>query len=282
MNKIEINEEEFIKKTFQILDMINDSTSFFFYFSPDPDAIGVSIALALFLNSLEKKSVVYLPNGYDYNLNFLIKIAEYNKSSRTLGVLPNNFDYLAKTLVDFTQSHKEPIRSGKHLSKIMGGKAQRIRNNIREIFALPSCKNSELTNLYETMKRLLVQDLTPDSFADMYAQTLVYGLFVARFYDSSLSTFSRQEARDLIPASNPFLGHFFDHIAGINFEKRLSYIVDELCEVFTHANVAELMEQHFKVSSKKGTQRGQDQVIHFYEDFLKEYDDRMNQNYFPF
>ncbi len=78
MNKIEINEEQFIKKTFQIVDMINDSKSFFFYFSPDPDAIGVSIALALFFNSLEKKSIVYLPSGYDYNLNFLIKIAEYN------------------------------------------------------------------------------------------------------------------------------------------------------------------------------------------------------------
>ncbi|PIR13243.1 DNA methyltransferase [Candidatus Falkowbacteria bacterium CG11_big_fil_rev_8_21_14_0_20_39_10] len=206
-----------------------------------------------------------------------IKIAEYNKNSRTIAPFPSNFEYLAKTLVDFTQSHKEPIRSGKHLAKIMGGKAQRIRDNIKEILVSESGKGSELINVYETIKRLIVQDLTIDSFADMYAQTLVYGLFVARFYDDSLDTFNRQEARDLIPASNPFLGHFFDHIAGRNFEKRLSYIVDELCDVFTHADVAKLMEQHFKVSSKKGTERGQDQVIHFYEDFLKEYDDELRK-----
>lgn len=206
-----------------------------------------------------------------------IKIAEYSKSNRTINAFPQNFEYLTNTLVDFTQTHKEPIRSGEHLAKIMGGKGQRIRDNIREILASQSGKNTELMNVYETIKRLLVRDLTTDSFADMYAQTLVYGLFVARFYDTSLGSFSRQEARDLIPASNPFLGHFFDHIAGRNFEKRLSYIVDELCEVFTHANVAELMEQHFKVSSKKGTQRGQDQVIHFYEDFLKEYDDALRK-----
>ncbi len=206
-----------------------------------------------------------------------IKIAEYNKNSRTITTFPNNFEYLAKTFIDFTQSHKEPIKSGKHLAKIMGGKGQRIRDNIREILASESGKNSELMKVYETIKRLLVHDLTTDSFADMYAQTLVYGLFVARFYDNSLDSFSRQEARDLIPASNPFLGHFFDHIAGRNFEKRLSYIVDELCEVFRHANVAELMKQHFEVSSKKGTQRGQDQVIHFYEDFLKEYDDALRK-----
>ncbi len=206
-----------------------------------------------------------------------IKIADYNKITRTITPLPNNFEYLAKTILDFTQSHKEPIKSGKHLAKIMGGKGQRIRDNIREILKTETGKSTELMKVYETIKRLLVQDLDTDSFADMYAQTLVYGLFVARFYDTSLGTFNRQEARDLIPASNPFLGHFFDHIAGRNFEKRLSYIVDELCTVFSHADVANLMEQHFKVSSKKGTERGQDQVIHFYEDFLKEYDDELRK-----
>lgn len=214
-----------------------------------------------------------------------IKIADYDTKARTIKSIPENYEFASKTLLDFAQSHKEPIRSGKHLSKIMGGKAQRIRNNIRDIFALEKEGDSELKNVYETIKRLLVQDLTTDSFADMYAQTLVYGLFTARFYDESLDTFSRQEARDLIPASNPFLAHFFDHISGRNFEKRLSYIVDELCEVFAHADVADLMEQHFKLSSKKGTQREQDQVIHFYEDFLKEYDDslrkRMGAYYTP-
>jgi len=214
-----------------------------------------------------------------------VKIAEYDKRNRTITPLSQNYDLLEKTLLDFIQSHKEPIRSGKHLAKIMGGKGQRIRDNIRDILASEQGKKTELMNVYETLRRLLVHDLTPESFADMYAQTLVYGLFVARFYDNSLSSFSRQEARDLIPASNPFLGHFFDHIAGRNFEKRLSYIVDELCTVFSHANVAELMEQHFKSVSKKGAHRGQDQVIHFYEDFLKEYDEdlrkRMGAYYTP-
>lgn len=214
-------------------------------------------------------------NGISYGEP--IKIAEYDVKNRTIIPRSENYEYLTKTLVEFTQSHKEPLKSGEHLAKIMGGKGQRIRDNIKEILTSELGKNSELMNVYETIKRLLVQDLTPASFADMYAQTLVYGLFVARFYDNSLGSFSRQEARDLIPASNPFLGHFFDHIAGRNFEKRLSYIVDELCEVFTHANVADLMEQHFRVSSKKGTQRGQDQVIHFYEDFLKEYDEALRK-----
>src|SRR3989338_7027265 len=113
-----------------------------------------------------------------------IKIADSDIKNRKITAIPDNYEHLAKTLVDFAQSHKEPIRSGEHLSKIMGGKGQRIRDNIREILSAQTHKNSEDRNVYETIKRLLVQDLTTDSFADMYAQTLVYGLFVARFYDT--------------------------------------------------------------------------------------------------
>jgi predicted helicase len=192
-----------------------------------------------------------------------IKIASYDLKNRIITPLSQNYEHAAKTLLDFTQSQKEPIKSGKHLSKIMGGKAQRIRDNIRHFLLSDLAQNIELVRVYEAIKKMLVHDLTIDTFSDMYAQTLVYGLFVARYYDDSPDTFSRQESRDLVPASNPFLQHFFDHIAGPNFDKRLSYIVDELCVVFQHADTKKLIEEYMGNT---------DPVIHFYEDFLKEYD----------
>lgn len=201
-----------------------------------------------------------------------IKIANYDIKNRTITAIPENYEYVVKTLLDFAQSHREPIRSGEHLSKIMGGKAQRIRDNARQFLATQSDKNAELVRVYETIKKLLVHDLTLEAFSDMYAQTLVYGLFVARYHDDTPASFSRQEARDLIPKSNPLLQHFFDHIVGPNFDKRLEYIVNELCEVFSHANVQELMSQYFKDDLWGKTHKGPDPVIHFYEDFLKEYD----------
>ncbi len=197
-----------------------------------------------------------------------IKIADYNIKTRTIALIPENYEYAAKTLLDFAQSHKEPIKSGAHLAKIMGGKAQRIRDNIRQFISIESDKNAEILKVYETIKKLLVHDLKLEAFADMYAQTLVYGLFVARYYDDSPDTFSRQEARELVPASNPFLRHFFDHIAGPDFDERLSYIVDELCEVFQHANTKKLIDDYMDDA---------DPIIHFYEDFLKEYDPELRK-----
>lgn len=122
------------------------------------------------------------------------------------------------------------------------------------------------------IKEHLISEFEVKDFADMYAQTLVYGLFAARYNDETLESFSRQEARDLVPATNPFLKSFFDHISGSSFPKRLEIIVDELCEVFSHADVKSLMEDYFKQTNLFGEEHeAPDPVIHFYEDFLREY-----------
>lgn len=209
-------------------------------------------------------------NGLPYGQP--IKLADKDVKHRTISPIPENYDSFAKTISDFTRSHKEPIKSGKHLSKIMGGKAQRIRDNIKQFLSDPSDKNRSILNVYDTLKKQLVHELSLDSFADMYAQTLVYGLFVARYHDESPDNFTRQEARDLVPASNPLLRHFFDHIVGADFDRRLEHIVNELCEVFEHSNVQELMKEYFQDDMWGETHEAPDPVIHFYEDFLKEYD----------
>ena len=206
----------------------------------------------------------FFRNGERYGEPFAIGKIEHGK----IVSQPEDFPLLASTLRDFLSGEPEQIKSGTRLAKIMGGKARRIRDNVRHFLSTDSDKNRELERVYETVKRLLVHDLSPEAFADMYAQTVVYGLFAARFNDDATGNFTRQKARDLVPASNPFLRHFFDHIVGPEFDKRLAYIVNELCDVFSHADVRALMNQYFKSNGKDGP----DPVIHFYEDFLKEYD----------
>lgn len=102
-----------------------------------------------------------------------IKIAEYDLKNRTITLLPDSFEHAAKTLIDFTQSQKEPIKNGLHLAKIMGGKAQRIRDNLLQFLSVDSEKNNEIKKIYKTLQKLLVHDLKEETFADMYAQTLV-------------------------------------------------------------------------------------------------------------
>ncbi|MCX6716029.1 MAG: N-6 DNA methylase [Candidatus Taylorbacteria bacterium] len=136
------------------------------------------------------------------------------------------------------------ITSCSKLAKIMGDKARRIRDKVNEYVTNEHERNEELRRMYESFKKILIHDLTEQQFADMYAQTLVYGLFAARYEDKTSDNFTREEARELIPRSNPFLRQFFNHIAGPDFDGRLKVIVNELCEVLKHSDVHVLMNAY--------------------------------------
>lgn len=219
-------------------------------------------------------SNIILTNGLDFR--FYRNTARYTDpiiigkfQNNAIQPIESSFQLLEDTIKDFITESKEPIKSGGVLAKVMAGKGRRIRDNIKNYLAKENDpKNESLLSVYEVIKKLLLADLDKTKFADMYAQTLVYGLFVAKYYDDTPDTFSRQEARDLVPSSNPFLRHFFDHIAGSSFDSRIEWIVNELCEEFIHADVQAIVHNYYKVEKEDS----RDPIIHFYEDFLQEYD----------
>jgi predicted helicase len=192
-----------------------------------------------------------------------------------LHLTPEHSERLTRELGAFLDHVPERIKSGKRLAQIMGGKARRIRDNVEAYLTDDSIQSEQFDSIYELMKRSLVHDLSTQKFADMYAQTLVYGLFVARYSDTTPDDFTRSEARDLVPHSNPFLRKFFDHIAGADFDTRLTYIVDELCEVFSVSDVADIVHKHLRIQDSSSDAK--DPIIHFYEDFLKEYDPELRK-----
>ena len=184
----------------------------------------------------------------------------------------NSYTLLETTTRAFLEDAAEPVRRASRLAEIMGENGKRLRANLLRFLKTDSAKNKPLLEIYDAFKSQLIHDLSLEDFTDMYAQTLVYGLFVARYHDETPKDFTRAEARDLIPHTNPLLRRFFDHIAGADFDDRLKPIVDDLCKVFGNADVRALMQQIYKQDLWGAEQAAPDPVIHFYEDFLKEYD----------
>jgi len=177
----------------------------------------------------------FYSNGTEYKR---VVIAVWDKSSKTISSFDSTkYEALVETLNDFFTRGIEKIKSGKLLARIMGVKARQIRDYVLSISDEDYIRNDEINDLYNLFKSLLVSDLSISKFADMYAQTMVYGLFVARYNDTTEEDFSRVEARELIPDSNPLLRTFFDHIAGIGFANDLRPFVDQLCEVLKVCDV---------------------------------------------
>ena len=78
IKKQENTKDEFYDNIIKIQEVVDNHDNFLFYFSPDPDAVGVSIAFALYLRHIHKESTIFLPEGFDPNLDLLFDIASYN------------------------------------------------------------------------------------------------------------------------------------------------------------------------------------------------------------
>lgn len=200
-----------------------------------------------------------------------IRIAEID--DKKIEPLPDNFDEFTNLIQNFCIYVSQTIKSPKTLAEMMAAKARLLENILEKAITTDedNQNNSELQQQYDTFKEILIHDLTPQGFADIYAQTLAYGMFAARLHDKNLDTFSRQEAAELIPKSNPFLRKLFDHLAGANIDERIVTTVDNLADVFRATNVEELL-----INFGKNTQT-QDPIIHFYETFLAEYDPKLRK-----
>jgi hypothetical protein len=147
-------------------------------------------------------------------------------------------------LIDFLSYHGQTIASSEKLARAMAQKAQLIKYAIQTIFENDETETT-LHTQYTTFKEYLVHDLTVDAFADMYAQTIAYGLFTARLHDPTLPTFSRAEAETLIPKSTPFIRWLFKQMSNDDeFDDRIAHIVDDLVAIFLYCNVAELLSSY--------------------------------------
>ena len=187
--------------------------------------------------------------------------------------LLENFAAFTNLIKDFCVHISQTIKSSKRLAEMMAGKARLLADVIEKslLSDQETQENSTLKDQMSAFKEILIHDITPKGFADVYAQTIAYGMFAARLHDPTLPTFSRQEAAELIPKSNPFLRKLFGYIAGPDIDDRIKWIVDSLVEIFLACNVAEILKNYGKSTKME------DPIIHFYETFLSEYDPKLRK-----
>ncbi len=179
------------------------------------------------------------------------------------------------TLVEqLAHAQPQPITSATELAGMMAAKARLMATQIEQHLAANKDYTydedwddpSELRGQYEAFRIHLISDLTEKSFADIYAQTVTYGLFAARLHTTTPETFSRAEVPWHIPQTNPFLRSIFSSIAGADLDSSIAWIVDDLTKVFRAVDVKRVM----RLRNTSGEHY--DPLLHFYENFLAAYD----------
>ena len=177
----------------------------------------------------------------------------------------------------FTLEHREVITTAKTLAKELAHLAKNIRDRINTALAIES-KSGPLTKIMNAFQEALIDDLEPDGFADMYAQTIAYGLLSARITNPSGDT--ADGLANSMPITNPFLKELMETFLeaggrkdkgghGLDFDE---LGVSDVVALLDNSN----MEAVVRDFGDKNPQ--EDPVIHFFEGFLQEYDKKIRKD----
>jgi hypothetical protein len=183
-----------------------------------------------------------------------------------------------KVLKEFLGREPLRIEGAEELARRLARLTHLIRDGIVAAF-----QTGNASELLTGWRSVFAQTLLPElaeagreeEFADMFAQTLTYGLFSARALSSLSARFTLAEAAKLIPRTNPFLRDFFDLITGPKLDDEpFAGFVQDVVTLLDCANMAAILEDFGK---GMGAGRRRDPVIHFYETFLAAYDPKLRE-----
>ncbi len=189
---------------------------------------------------------------------------------KPLVATPNGAAEVGHLLEAFFEAQVPTVGSPKELAERMAKLARRVRETIG-LALLAEDKGGTLHQQFEGFRKVLLHDLTPELFADMYAQTIAYGLFAARCNKKPGERFTRVLAPHQLPKTNPFLRKTFGYIAGPELDERVDWLVDDLAELLERADMEAILKDFGHRT------RQEDPVVHFYETFLAAYDPKMRE-----
>lgn len=192
-------------------------------------------------------------------------------SGAKLSVNQEGIEEVSELLTSFLEATPEAIASPLELARRMARLTHIIRDMIVEAFDRKQASAS-LTDLHQAFQQALIPDLSETDFADMFAQTLSYGLFAARVNHHGPGPFQRHYAANEIPRTNPFLRRIFTMIAGPDMDDEpFVGFVDDITQLLAEADMDAVLADFGKRSVR------QDPVMHFYETFLAAYDPELRE-----
>lgn len=200
-----------------------------------------------------------------------VRIANITSSNR-IKPIKDNYETFFRLMQDFLSYKTEDIKSPEHLTERMVSKAHSLRevilDNLKE-------EKSELQKLFKYFSENFIENLDKNRFADLYTQTIVYGLFAARInYQQSVNNneidkeFNSANILDFFPKSNPFSFNLFRFEKYFNNNSNTDWIINDLIDLYSNVDLLDILSSY---NNKYSNADANDPIIYFYENFLAKY-----------
>jgi len=174
-----------------------------------------------------------------------------------------DFERLLTKFYDFSLPK---IFSAESLALELAKRTRFLRDEIVSIELQKDNKKNYIHGFYNAFHKYLIAGLTENEFADLYSQTIAYGMFAAKTRANPEEVFNRKNAVDNIPPTIGILSDVFEYISLGKLPQQMEVIIDDIAEVLNVADAVKLLSNFYKQG------KGDDPIIHFYETFLNKYD----------
>lgn len=241
----------------------------------DLGAVEQSDQLKRYLSSLENLILTnYLEFRWyvDGDLRLSARLGTFDRVKRQIVRDRSNEDNSLGLISEFLGHSPPQITRARDLAQRLAQTTHMIRNIIASALDQGQASDS-LRGLRKAFSDVLVPNISNDAFADMFAQTLAYGLFAARVnHDPTQGRFQRLGAASEIPRTNPFLRNLFAQITGPTLDDEpFVDFVDDVVQLLAECDMGSILMEFGKSAARE------DPVVHFYETFLAAYDPELRE-----
>lgn len=181
-----------------------------------------------------------------------------------------NTNDLDDLLEKFFSHARSEIDSAQGLASELAKRTSFMRDVVlQELGREMAGQDGHILGFYEAFEEYLMPDISRDEFADIYSQTITYGLLTARIRVSG--DFDRTDAADAIPSTIGILKDIFDFISTSDPPTEIEWIVDDVSNVLSGTDIDDILSEFYADRAESSP------LIHFYETFLEEYDPKTRQ-----
>lgn len=181
---------------------------------------------------------------------------------------------LAELFTLFFSQNPSPIITAKEFANALAQRTRILKDEIIE-----NESKIVIQGLFNAFKESLYKDLEFITFADSFAQTLTYSLFLARLNNNTNETITLDNAYNFIPKSFSLIQAMSKFLRELKELDSIKWLLEEIIAIINHIDISEIIKDLNKISQKDlpGEYIYKDPYLHLYEDFLKKYDESLRE-----
>ncbi|WP_156104094.1 type ISP restriction/modification enzyme, partial [Campylobacter sp. MIT 97-5078] len=206
------------------------------------------------------------------------RICELSQIKTTLknkSLLESKLQELSELFSLFFSHNPKPINTALEFASTLARRTQILKD-----FLIQTQENSHISSLYDSFKEQLYKELDFSEFADSFAQTLTYSLFLARLNNTKNQEIDLFNAKKFIPKSFSLIRAMSGFLDNLDDLESIKWLLEEILCIINHIDISSIINELNKTSKNDNEALDythKDPYLHFYETFLSQYDPKMRE-----